>query len=219
MQNFSIEIAPIEDDVEIDKEMAEVENEYLEILENYKDNDFVLDIVKSKILKKSVVTHRITFTHKNPEKGVEYVAKILDYINSNSYFKELQLVNSKNAKSRIEKNEELIRQIDLLVSNFSEGLKNSPNQGDKGMLVENENGTDISRLLSLKNHITKEGERKRIELAEQNQPISILNLGKTHVVQKPFFNKNIVLIPVLLLGLFFIFSLISYLNRKSIEIQ
>lgn len=219
MRNFRIEIEPIEDDVEIDKEMAEEENKYLEILQNYKDNDFVLDIVKSEILKKSVTTHRITFTHKNPKKGEEYVAKILDYINSNPHFEELQQVNSKNAKSRIEKNEELIGQIDQLVSNFSEGLKNNQNQGGRGMLVENENGTDISRLLSLKGRLTKEAELKRIELAEQNQPISILNLGKTHVVKRPFFNKNIVLIPVLLLGLFFMVSLISYLNRKSIEIQ
>ncbi len=219
MRNFRIEIEPIEDEVEIDKEMAEEDNKYLEILQNYKDNDFVLDIVKSEILKKSVITHRITFTHKNPKKGEEYVAKILDYINSNSHFKELQQVNSKNAKSRIEKNEELIGQIDQLVSNFSEGLKNNQNQGSQGMLVENENGTDISSLLSLKSHLTKEAELKRVELVEQNRPISILNLGKTHVVKRPFFNKNIVLIPVLLLGLFFMVSLISYLNRKSIEIQ
>lgn len=219
LKNFKLEIEPIEENLEIDKDMVEENNKYLEVLQNYKDNDFVLDVIKSEILKKSVVTHRLTFTHKNPVKGEEYVGKILAYINSNPYFKEIQQVNSQNAKARIDKNLGLIKQIDILVSNFSDGLKGTKDQPSQGMLIESENGTDISSLLSLKSHLTKEIERKQIELAEQSEAVSVLNLGRTHVVKKPFFNKNIVLIPTLLIGVFFLVSLIAYLNRKSIEIQ
>lgn len=217
LQNFKIEIEPIGDELELDKEMEIQNNRYLEILQNYKDNDFVLDVVKSEILKKSVLTHRLTFTHKNPVKGQEYVAKILDYINANPYFEELQKVVARNATSRIQKNKELIGQIDELISNFSESLKSAPNQTGQGMLLEGENGTDISGLLSFKSHLTKETEQKQIELAELNNAVSILSLGKTHVVKKFFFTKNIVLIPLVLISLFFMASLISYLNRKSIE--
>ncbi len=219
LRNFRVDIEPIEEETEVDKEMAEEDNKYLEILQNYKDHDFVLDVVKSEILNKSVTTHRITFTHKNAQRGEEIVGKILEYINSNPYFDQLQKVNAQNAKARIEKNGTLIKQIDEVVTNFSEGLKNRPNQTGQGMLFEGENGTDISGLLALKNHLNKEIERKEIELAERHQAISIINLGKTHVVKKPFFNKNIVLAPVLLLGLFFLISLMAYLNRKSKELE
>jgi len=219
LRNFKIEIEPIEEQVEMDKDMLEESNKYLEILQNYKDNDFVLDVVKSEILRKSAVTHRIIFTHKNPLKGEEYVGKILSYINANPYFAQLQKVHSQNAQSRIKKNLDLIEQIDVLVSNFSEGLKNAPNQTDQGLLLESDSGTDISSLLGLKSHLTKEIERKEIEIAEQQNAVSTINLGKTHPIKKAFVSKYIVLIPILLVGLFFLVSLISYLNRKSIEIQ
>jgi hypothetical protein len=217
LRNFKIDIEPIGDDVELEKGIEEEKNRYLETLQNYKDNDFVLDVVKSEILKKSVLTHRLTFSHKNPVNGDEYVAKILDYINANPYFAHLQNAVARNASSRIQKNQELIGQIDELISNFSEGLKSGPTQTGKGMLLEGENGTDISRLLSFKSHLVKESEQKQVELAELNNAVSILYLSKTHVVKKVFFTKNVVLIPLLFMGLFFLASLISYLNRKSIE--
>lgn len=220
LRKFTLDIEPIGDEIEVDKETAEENNKYLEILQNYKDNDFVIDVVKSEILKKSIRTHRITFTHKNPKKGQEFVAKILNYINSNPYFMDLQKVYSQNASARIEKNQVLIKQIDDLVSNFSEGMNNNQDPtGQSMILLEGENGLNMPSLLTFKNRLIKENEVKAVELIEQKSPISVLSLGKTHVVQKPFFDKNIVLIPALLLGLFFMVSLISYLNRKSIEIQ
>jgi len=220
LRKFRIDIEPIGDEIEVDKEMAEEDNKYLEILQNFEDNDFVFDIVKSEILKKSIRTHRITFTHKNAKKGGEYVAKILNYINSNPYFEELQKTYSRNAALRIEENQGLIKQIDELVSNFSEGLKNIQNPIGQGTVVlEGENGLNMPTLLLFKSRLAKENEVKQVELIEQKTAVSILNLGKTHVVKKPFFNKNIVLIPILLLSLFFMISLISYMNRKSIEIQ
>ncbi len=219
IRSFKLKIDPIEEKFEMDKEMIEENNKYLEILQNYKDDDFFLDVIKSEILKKSAVTHRITFTHKNPIKGEEYVSKILNYINSNPFFQELQKVHTQNALSRIKENTTLIGQIDDVVKNFSEGLKNAPNQTGQGLLLESDSGTDISGILSLKSHLSKVNERKQMELAEQKEAISILSLGKSHVEEKPLFNKNIVLIPLLLLGLFFLVSLISYLNKKSLEIQ
>jgi len=220
LRKFKIDIEPIGDETEVDKEMAEENNKYLEILQNYKDNDFVIDVVKSEILKKSIRTHRITFTHKNPKKGQEFVAKMLNYINSNPYFVELQKAYSRNAALRIEENQGLIKQIDQLVSNFSESLSNDQNPTGQSMVfLEGENGLNMPSLLTFKNRLVKENEVKQVELIEQKTPISVLSLGKTHVVKKPFFDKNIVLIPVLLLGLFFMVSLISYMNRKSIEIE
>ncbi|MEO9893550.1 hypothetical protein [Aurantibacter sp.] len=219
-RKFEIDIEPIEDQSNLEKTNAEDDNKYLEILQNYKDNDFVLDIVKSEILKKSIRTHRITFTHKNPKKGEEYVAKILDYINNNPYFIQLQEAHTKNAQLRIKQNDGLIKQIDEMVLNFSASLKNNQNTtGQSMVLLESESGLNVPSLLMFKNRLIKENEVKQVELIEQKKPISILSLGKTHVVKKQLLNKNFVLIPLLLIGLFFLISFIAYLNRKSKELK
>ena len=42
LRNFQIEIEPIEEEVEIDKDILEENNKYLEILQNYKDHDLSL---------------------------------------------------------------------------------------------------------------------------------------------------------------------------------
>lgn len=218
MRSFSVKVEPIEELV-LDKEMAEENNKYLEILENYKESDFVLDIVKSEILKKSTVTHRITFSHRNPEKGPEYATKIMEYINSNPYFGELQKIYTNNAKSKIAQNQNLIAQIDELVANYSNGLADRESKSTQGMVfLENENNLNIPTLLSLKNGLIKEMENKQIEMAEQKDAISIINFGKTQVVKKPLFGKNLVLFPIILLGAYFVLSFISYLNRKTKEV-
>ncbi|MBM1105246.1 hypothetical protein JQC67_03745 [Aurantibacter crassamenti] len=220
LKKFKIEIEPIEEEVEDKRLKAEEDNKYLEILQNYKENDFVIDVVKSEVLKKSIRTHRITFTHKNPKRGEEYVSKILAYINSNQHFIELQKAYSHNATLRIEQNNGLIKQIDDLVSKFSESLNlNQNSTGQSLVLLEGENGLNIPSLLMFKNRLVKENEVKQIELIEQKLPISILNLGKTHIVKKQLLNLNFVLIPLLLVGLFFLVSLIAYLNRRSLEIK
>lgn len=215
---FKIEIAPILDDKENEKSGDDIK--YLEILQNYKDNDFVIDIVKSEILKKTGSTHRIVFTHTSPKEGEKYVNKILKYINSNPYFIELQQVSNQNATVRIEQNQGLIKQIDDLVLNFTSTLNNNQKTASQGMvLLEGESGLNVPSLLAFKNRLVKENEIKKIELIEQKLPISIVNLGKTHHVKKKLVYKNFVLIPLLLIGVFFLISFIAYLNRKSKELQ
>lgn len=218
--NFNITIEPVEE-MEADKETLELNNKYLESLQNYKDNDFILEIIKAEILKKSVPVHRITFTYKNPSLGQELAKKIMDYINANSYFTELQKTFVENAKTRIDRNNSLITQIDGLISTYSEGLSNresTSSQAQGMVLFESDDNLNIPNLLTLKNKLIKETEEKRIALIDQNQSVRIINFGQTQTVQKSLLGKNLVLFPTLLLGGFFVFSFISYLNRKTKEL-
>jgi len=218
--NFHVAIQPIEE-LEADNETLELNNEYLELLQNYKDNDFILEIIKSEILKKSVPAHRITFTYKDPSGGQEFVRKIMEHINSNPYFTQLQKTFVENAKTRIDRNNGLIAQIDGLISTYAEGLskrEGTSAQAQGMVLFESDNNLNIPNLLTLKNRLIKEMEEKRIAVVDQSQPIRVINFGKTQAVQKSLFGKNLVLFPTILLGVFFIFSFISYLNRKAKEL-
>ncbi len=219
MRGFEVSIEPIENK-EIDKEKTKQNNEYLEILQNYKDNDFVLEAIRSEVLKKAVLTHRITFSHKNPEKGEEYVTKLMRYINDNPYFTEIKRVSTENAESRIAENTELIGQIDELVANYAKQLAaDNRTVGREGMvLFDEEKEVDVTALLALKNRLIKEIEEKRMEVSEQKEAINIINFGKAQVVKKQFLNKSLFMVPAILLGMFFAWSLLVYLNRKSQEL-
>lgn len=220
LSNFNLEIQPVEEE-EIDKEVIEQNNKYLETLQNYKDNEFVLSVIKSEILHNSSPIHCITFMHKNAIKGEEYSQKIMDYINSNPYFNKLQKVSIQNAQTRIEKNKELIEQIDDLISSYSKNLANregATSQSQGMVLFDNENSLNIPNLLGQKNKLIKQIENKQIEIIEQTKAISILNFGKTQEVKKPLFGTNLVLFPAILLGGFFVLSFLTFLNRKSKEL-
>ncbi|MGB5554810.1 MAG: hypothetical protein WBM83_09155 [Flavobacteriaceae bacterium] len=217
LRAFEINIEPIEEEEQVDKDTAKENNDYLTVLQNFKDNDFVVDVFKSEILKKTVLTHRITFSHKNPVKGEAHVTKMLNYINKNPYFTALRDVSVKNAKLRIEKNTELIKQIDDLVMNYSSQLTQGRTvSGAEGaVLFDNEKSLDVPSLLNLKNKLVREIEEKEIDLLEQKDAISIINLGRTQVVKKQFLNKSLFMIPAILVGLFFAWTLLVYLNNKS----
>lgn len=220
LANFSVVIEPIEE-VELDNEIIEQNTKYLEILQNYQSNEAILKVIKSEILRNSEPIHRITFYFKNAKNGEEYARKMMNYINSNAYFKELQQVSVQNAETRIKKNNDLINQIDGLISSYSQNLANregAKSQSQGMVLFDNENSLNIPNLLGLKNNLIKETEDKRIEILEQNNAISIQNFGKTQVVKKSVLGKNLVLFPSILLGAFFVLSFILFLNKKSKEL-
>jgi len=61
-------------------------------------------------------------------------------------------------------------------------------------------------------------ETKKIDLQENTDAINVINFGKSQQVIKAFFGKSIVLIPLILISLFFVISFLKYLNRKATEI-
>ncbi len=220
LKGFDIEIEAIEDAEEKNGDALIEEMKYLEVLQNFKDESFVIDILKSELFQKSIVEHKITFSYKDPKKGSVAVEKMLEYINGNPYFDDLKKVHTENAKSRIEKNTVLIDQIDKLVANYTKAILSEKNKSDGSMVyLEKENTLNVTGLLNLKNNLIKESEEKKLEIADQAKVLSIINLGKTQNIEKPFFNKRIVAIPTYLVLAFFLFSIFRYINEKAKEIE
>ncbi|NNE77122.1 MAG: hypothetical protein HKN31_08620 [Pricia sp.] len=217
LKSLKIEIEPIED-VKEDENLEE-DLKYLEILQNFSDDSFISDVVKTEILKKSGLNHRITIYYKNALAGREATRKLIEYINANEYFNELKEIYNENALQKIERNQELIRQIDLLVSGYTQNLTESNTVEQGTVVLENEKSLEIPSLLGLKNALLKEIERKRLEIAEQKEVIKIISFGKNQKVRAPIYTQGIMLIPFVLLVLFFLVSIIKYLNVKASEME
>ena len=194
--------------------------EYLELLEKFQDGGLVTAVTRTEILNKSSLEHKITFTYKDAENGRKFSQKVMEYINSNSYFKELTRINHENALERIRQNEALLVQMDELISRYSDRMASTESQlNDQRIILDNEKQLDIAELFKLKNSLIRDTERKKMELQEQKDAISIIYFGEPHVVQKSFFGEKIVLIPLILIAIFFFIDILKYLNKKAAEVQ
>ena len=196
--------------------------EYLELLKGFESSsEAISDIVRAEILSKStLINHKITFYFKNPVVGQDYAKKLMKYINSNEYFVELIEVYNDNSKERIRQNMELIKQIDGLIASYADKLAEKDQTPNGGTIsFDTEEKVDVTGLFDLKNNLLKDTENKKLELQKRVEAISIINFGRPQQVQKAFFEKSIILFPMILIGTFFLFSFLKYLNRKAIELQ
>jgi len=177
---------------------------YLELLQKFESTGIVGDVLRAEILDKSSLNHRITVYYKDRLNGPKFAQAVVSYINSNAFFNDLVSVNTENAKERIRNNEDLIDQIDQIIANYSARIGQQDTSSGEGKIVlENEERLNITGLFDLKNNLIHDMERKKLELLEQKEAISIVNFGKPQEVIKPFYGKKIVLLPLILVSLFF----------------
>ncbi len=216
LKSLQISIEPIEEQKE--EENREEDLKYLEVLQNFQGDSFISDVVKSEILKKSALNHRITFLYNNPLAGREATRRLIEYINDNEYFSELQQIYTQNAELKIKRNQELIEQIDAIIDGYTKNLSSEKEVNQGTLVLENEKSLEVPSLLSLKNALVKEIERKKLEMAEQKNTISIINFGKNQKVKVPVYNQGILVIPFILMVLFLLVSFFKYLNKKSSEL-
>jgi hypothetical protein len=190
--------------------------QFLELLQSFENIDAISDIVRAELQNKSSFYHRITFFYKNVEKGSDFANRIMSYINSNKYFDGLLRVYRGNAMNRIEQNQVLLNQVDEIIKNYTNTLasKKESSLGER-IILDNQEQVNIADLFEYKNLLIRDIETKKIELEERTNPVSLINFGKSQQVQKSFFAKKIFLVPSILLGMFFTFSLLRYLNKKS----
>ncbi len=198
---------------------SESDMQYLELLQSFENTDAIADIVREELQNKSSFNHRITFFFKNPKSGKQFADKVIKYINSNKYFDRLIDVSRGNAQNRIEANQLLLQQVDEIIANYTKSLAAKENAAaSERIVLDNQEQVNIADLFEYKNRLIRDIELKKLELEEQTEPISVINFGKTQVVRKSFFGKNIILIPMIFLMAFFLISFLIYLNRKSKEL-
>ena len=198
---------------------SETDLQYLELLQSFENTDAIADIVRAELQSKSSYNQRITFFYNNPEMGKDFVDKVLKYINTNQYFDGLIVIYRANATSRILENQKLLKQLDEIIANYANKMakQNTPIGNDR-ILLDNQESVNITGLFNLKNELIKDIESKKLELETRREPLSVIYSGQAQVVQKSFFGKKIVLIPILFLTIFFLVSFIGYLNRKAKEL-
>ncbi|MBT8284105.1 MAG: hypothetical protein HKO75_01885 [Flavobacteriaceae bacterium] len=216
MKGFEIEISALKNKY---ASSNEEEMKFLELLKDFESTGAISGILRGILQDKTTRNERITFFFKDDEIGEDYAGKIINYINSNPYYNELLKVYNENAQNRIALNDSLIRQVDVLINNYTNKMLKEQATTEGRLVLENQEPLNIPSLFSLKNNLIQDTESKRLELEQRQDAITVVNFGKPHKVQKPLFQKKITLIPLILIGIFLLFSFLKYLNRKANEMQ
>jgi hypothetical protein len=216
LKGFELVIQPVEKEI---SNTTDDDLKYLELLEKFRSDALVADVVRAEILNNSDLNHRITFFYKNANIGPEYAEKLMNYINSNEYLNNQVAINMENARERINQDNKLIAQIDTLINEFSFKMKNTDTSTSGTIVLGDEESLDITGLLTQKYNFIRDVERKKLELLSGKEPIRIINFGTSQEVQKTFLGKNVVLIPLVLIVLFFLIDFVKYLNRKAQEMN
>ncbi|MEO0506204.1 MAG: hypothetical protein AAF090_08640 [Bacteroidota bacterium] len=211
ISQFMISVSPIETDNSSKNDM-----EYLELLEKFQDNSQFSDVIRTEITKQSALNHRIEFLFKDAKQGIEFAQKVMSYINSSDYFKQLIAISTSNAKTRLKENDVLIKQIDSLILGYTKNLeKNNAGVPEGRLLLDKEESLDITGLLQLKTNLIRNSAQQKVELQKGKEIINVLNFGKPQQVVKSFFGKRLVLLPLILLGIYFAGLFFSFLSKKA----
>ncbi|MFS4466245.1 hypothetical protein [Maribacter sp. 2210JD10-5] len=214
LNGFKLEIERVDN---VDSSESDIK--YLELLQSFEKTDAISDIVRAELQNKSSFNHRITLFYKDAARGQKFAQEIIKYINTNGYFDGLIQIYRDNAKNRIEQNKTLLKQVDELVANYSRRMAQEDRPAGNGQIVlDSEEKLDITGLFELKNDLIRDIESKKMDLAENTDAVKVINFGKPQEVQKAVYGRTVFLIPLVLLGAFFLFSMIKFLNRKASEI-
>ena len=216
MEGFEIEISPLKNK---NSSSSQDEMQFLELLKDFENTGAISGLLRAELQDKTTKDERITFFFKDDEIGEDYAQKIITYINSNPYYKDLLGVYNENAQTRIALNDSLIRQVDVLINNYTNKMLKEQATTEGRFVLENQEPLNIPSLFSLKNSLIQDTESKKLELEQRQDAITVVNFGKPHKVQKPLFQKRITLVPLAFIGVFFLISFLRYLNRKAKEMQ
>ena len=216
MEGFEIEVIPWRKE---NKSTIEDEMKFLELLKDFENSGAITDVLRTELQDKTTRDEKITFYFKEDAIGEEYAQKIITYINSNPYYNELLEVYNENAQTRIAQNDSLIRQVDVLINNYTSKMLKEQATTEGRLVLENQEPLNIPSLFSLKNSLIQDTEAKKLELERRQDAITVVSFGKPHKVQKPLFQKKIAWVPLAFVGVFFLISFVKYLNRKAKEIE
>ncbi len=93
--------------------------------------------------------------------------------------------------------------------------KTIPLLGNDRIVLDNKETLDITGLFEIKNGLIRDIESKKLELEDRTEIIKIINFGSSQPVQKSFFSKAIVIVPIGFIGIFFLLSTLKFLNKRS----
>jgi hypothetical protein len=186
-----------------------------ELVKLLSEDGDIKKVVKDNLTSKNYAHHKIHITTDGLTNDKSTIEPILNYLNKNDYLETLQKAYFRNINDKINKNEEIIRQIDGLLNGFAGSSTN--NQKSDKLVYYNEN-TQLNEIIQTKNGLVAELGTQRMDLINLDKVIktnsSVLNVRNT----KGLNNKLKLILPIVLIGLFiFIRFFLAFYKMQSLK--
>lgn len=210
-QLTKISIEPI---VDVYKLISNNEQNF-ELLELMAQNGDLKTIVKESTTSKNYNYHTIILSTNGVTRQSDFVDPILNYLNSSSYFEEIQKISVGNIQQKIKEKEATVLQIDGIVNAFSNRNGNAKNS-DK-LIYYNEN-TQLNNIIKTKDSLVNVLGTLKIDLFNSRKVINdnavILNIKNNKSIN----GKMKLVLPILFISLFIIFGFIfSFYKSQSLK--
>ena len=165
-------------------------------------------ILKDEMTSKNYYHHKITIETKGMFKKEELITPLLNYLNTNSYFENLQKISYNNLKEKIIFNDSLSKQIDKLI------ILMSSNSGSGTISISEKNS--IPELIEKKDKLIKENQQSFLAENIYDKIIKeesiIINIRE----YKTLLLNNKILFPLILILLYFVIYSFSIFYKKQL---
>ena len=162
-------------------------------------------VIKDNLTSKNYSHHNITILTNGVQNKEELILPLLDYLNDNSYYKDIQKICLDNIKNRIKEDQIIVNQIDTLLSQFSASTKSSRN--DK--LVYYNDNTQLNDLIAQKSKLIGGIGFQKTQLLDLNKIILDKSVLMNKKYTKGVTNKMKLILPFLFVVLFFFWKIFS----------
>jgi hypothetical protein len=183
-----------------------------ELVKLLSEDGDIKKVIKDKLTSKNYAHHIIHISTKGFATNKNTIDPILNYLNKNEYFEDVQKTFYNNIKVKMKQNEGIIEQINGLLNQFS--LSTTNNQKSDKLVYYNEN-TQLNEIIGTKNALIGEMGTQRLELINVSEIIkknsSVINVKNTKGIN----NKMKLILPLLLIFGFIGFSTFKAFYKKQ----
>lgn len=211
---MNIEVSPIIDIYKFISSTSTKDNDQnFQLLKLLAEDGDMNKIVTEKTTSKNYTYHKITFNTKGLITRKEIIEPLLDYLENNPYYKEMQRIYLNNLRTKIVANQEIVKQIDGLLDGFK---KENSEVSKKDKLVYYNENTQLNDIINTKNNLIGEIGRFQLDIQTLEEVIkensSIINVHNTKSINGKF---KLVIPLVLIFGYLFINFFIRFYRKQA----
>lgn len=177
----------------------EYNKERFDMIKLMADDSNVNTVIQSDVTSRNYVYHKLSIHTREKLENRELIDKILDFLNSNSFFIDLQKIQLEQTEMRLHAYDTTIKHIDNILSAFGKtgSIKtNSILVGDNVALDE---------VIILRDRFVRDRERLRLDKTLYDRVVKDVTLEMNLRGKETFGGKAKLFLPLILLGLFFVF--------------
>ncbi|MFD2942295.1 hypothetical protein [Flavobacterium notoginsengisoli] len=184
-----------------------------QLLELMAENGDINKILIDTLTSKNYRYHTVSFTTSEVGNDKDYAAPILNFLNNSEYFNTIQKIELKNLQGNIVQNDSIIKQINTVLSNFSNITKGT--QKNDKLVYYNEN-TQLNDLIKTKQALIEEQGRNRLKLISYEKTIKEISSTINVESKKSINSKLKFYLPLLFIFLFVLLNAFKAFYKKQL---